>query len=502
MPQIINTNISALTIQNNLNASQGSLATSLQRLSSGLRINSAKDDAAGLAISARMSSQIGGLDQAGRNANDAISLSQTADGALAGAADSLNTIRSLAIQSANFTNSASDRAALQQEALALTNEIQRVATTTQFNGNNILDGTLSNAQFQIGANAGQTVTFAINNAQTTAIGNEGFQGQSNTASSVAAATATSTIANNRIALQTYSLIVNGNTATFTTTAAQSVQSVAANLNLLSQTTGITALAQTAAGMSVSATGTVGFTISSGGVNSAVVSAAITSTSDMSALANAVNAQSAVTGIFASSIPGFATLTLTNAQGTDIQVNNFIEAGGSATVGGSNAYTGVPVGANVTLVGTSGQNNFTTVGGELQLNSPNIYSLTSAAVAGASSSGLVTTSNPQFSTLSALSTVNIGTVSGANAAIAIIDAALANINSIRGGLGALQNRFTSTIANLQTASQNLSAARSRIQDADFASETTNLSRSQVLQQAGTAMLAQANALPDQVLTLLR
>ncbi len=143
MPQIINTNINSLTIQGSLNASQGSLATSLQRLSSGLRINSAKDDAAGLAISARMTSQIGGLDQAGRNANDAISLSQTADGGLASVADNLNTIRSLAVQSANFTNSASDRAALQAEALALTNEIQRVATTTQFNGLNILDGTLT-----------------------------------------------------------------------------------------------------------------------------------------------------------------------------------------------------------------------------------------------------------------------------------------------------------------------------------------------------------------------
>ncbi|HEY8084254.1 MAG TPA: flagellin, partial [Methylophilaceae bacterium] len=202
MPQIINTNINALTIQGDLNTSQGSLAASLQRLSSGLRINSAKDDAAGLAISARMTSQIGGLDQAGRNANDAISLSQTADGGLAGVADNLNTIRSLAVQSANFTNSASDRQALQQEALALTNEIQRVATTTQFNGLNILDGTLSSAQFQIGANAGQTVSFAINSAQTTDIGNEGFQGQNNTSTSAASVLAVNSTSapNNNVAV--------------------------------------------------------------------------------------------------------------------------------------------------------------------------------------------------------------------------------------------------------------------------------------------------------------
>ncbi|HEY7987055.1 MAG TPA: flagellin, partial [Methylophilaceae bacterium] len=218
--------------------------------------------------------------------------------------------------------------------------------------------------------------------------------------------------------------------------------------------------------------------------------------------NAINSQSAVTGIFATATAGASQLTLTNSQGADIQFSDFTDSGGgSATVTGSNAYTGSSVGTAITLLGTGGGNDSTTVGGILQLNSANIYSLTGAAAA-ATSGGFITGSSAQFSTLAAMSTVNIGSVSGSNAAIAIIDAALQNINAIRGGLGALQNRFTSTISNLQTAAQNLSASRSRIQDADFASETTNLSRSQVLQQAGTAMLAQANALPNQVLTLLR
>ncbi len=499
MPQIINTNINALTIQGDLNASQGSLATSLQRLSSGLRINSAKDDAAGLAISARMTSQIGGLDQAGRNANDAISLSQTADGALASVADNLNTIRSLAIQSANFTNSASDRAALQAEALALTNEIDRVATTTQFNGNNILDGTLSDAQFQIGANAGQTVSFAIGSAQTQNIGNNSLQGQTSVDSSAAAQTGTTSVPSNRVRAQNYSLTVNGIVSSFATQTGESVQAVASAINLLSSITGVSALAQTSAGLGVGSTGTVGFTLGAGGAASAVVSAAVTSTTDLSALANAINSQSAVTGIFATATAGSATLALSNSQGADIQIADFIDSGGGgATVTGSNAYTGLSVGAAQTLQGTGGGTDSTVVGGMLQLNSPNIYNLTTTNTSG----GFLTSTSAQFSTLAAMSTVNIGTVSGATAAIAIIDAALANINAIRGGLGALQNRFTSTISNLQTATTNLTASRSRIQDADFASETTNLSRSQVLQQAGTAMLAQANQLPTQVLALLR
>ena len=502
MPQIINTNINALTIQGDLNASQGSLATSLQRLSSGLRINSAKDDAAGLAISARMTSQIGGLDQAGRNANDAISLSQTADGALASVADNLNTIRSLAIQSANFTNSASDRAALQAEALALTNEIDRVATTTQFNGNNILDGTLSDAQFQIGANAGQTVSFAIGSAQTQNIGNNGFQGQTSVDSSGAAQTGNTSVPSNRVRAANYSLTVNGVVSTFAVAGGAAVSQVAATINLLQNTTGVQALAQTAAGLTIGSTGTVGFTLGTGGTNTAVVSAAVTSTTDLSALANAINAQSAVTGVFATATAGSTTLALNNSLGANIGIADFTDSGaGSATVTGSNAYTGLSVGATQSLQGTGGGTDSTVVGGILQLNSPNIYSLTTTAAAN-TSSGFLTSTSAQFSTLASVSSINIGSVSGSNNAIAIIDGALANINAIRGGLGALQNRFTSTISNLQTATTNLTASRSRIQDADFAAETTNLSRSQVLQQAGTAMLAQANALPNQVLALLR
>lgn len=497
MPQIINTNVSALTSQRNLNATQNSLATSLQRLSSGLRINSAKDDAAGLAIATRMTAQVKGLDQAGRNANDAISLSQTAEGGLGTVSDALNRIRELAVQSANGTNSASDRAALQAEALQLTNEIQRVATTTQFNGQNILDGSLGSAQFQVGANAGQTISFSVGNTQTSVIGDYGFRGQVNSSSSAASAqTATTTSPTNRVQAQTLSLSVNGVNTNVTVAAGASVKSVADSFNALTNTTGVSALSKSAASFAGLSTGTVTFTIT--GQSSAVVGATITASTDLSSVANAINAQSAVTGVFATS--NGSSIALTNADGYDIKIENFSNTGsGGATITGSDAFANVSAGtAAISINGSGGGNDSVTVGGQLKLDSASIYTLASTV----SSGGFVNNTTANASSLAAVSSLNIGTLQGATDALAIIDSALTKISTYRGNLGALQNRFAATITNLQTASENQSAARSRIQDADFAAETTNLSRAQILQQAGIASLAQANQVPNGVLALLK
>ncbi|MFM9913473.1 MAG: flagellin [Methylophilaceae bacterium] len=497
MPQIINTNVSALNAQRNLNVSQNSLATSLQRLSSGLRINSAKDDAAGLAITTRQTSQILGLNQAGRNANDAISLSQTAEGGLGTAGDSLNRIRELAIQSANGTNSASDRAALQQEVNALVQEINRTALTTQFNGQNILDGTLTNASFQVGANAGQTINFAISSAQTKDIGTFEFTNvTSNSGTSAASSTVTTTAPNNRVSQQTLTLSTNTGTNSLSVATGSTTRTIAANFNLLSNTTGVTALTSTAADLGVTTTGTLGFTI--GGATTASVAATITNTSDLSGLANAINLQSGVTGVFATS--NGATIRLTNSDGDNITVQDAVNTGsGNVTLTGVNAYTGVTAGTGgATLTASGGGNDSATVGGTLRFESPSIWSL----VSNSTGAGIVTTTASNFSSLVAVSSININSISGANNAIAIIDGAVGIINSLRAGLGAIQNRFSATITNIQTASENLSASRSRILDADFAAETTNLTKSQVLQQSGIAILAQSNALPNNVLALLR
>jgi len=497
MASIINTNTASLNAQRNLSASQTSLQTSLQRLSSGLRINSAKDDAAGLAISQRFTAQIRGLDQAQRNANDGISLAQTAEGGLSTAGDLLQRMRELAVQSANGTNSASDRQSLQQEVAQLSQELNRVATTTQFNGQNILDGSLSSTQFQVGANANQTINVGIASAKASDLGNFSLSTSAGT-TSMSAASATggsNTQQANNVASQTLTVAGNGKTSTVNVAAASSAKAIAASVNGTTATTGVSATAQTQATLSgLSATGTVTFNL--GGI---AIGATINSTGDLSPLSAAINAQSASTGISATISGG--TITLNSADGSDIKISSFTNSGGGTiSLQGQDAFANTNSGAAKTL--TSGAaTNSATVGGQIKFGGASGYTVsTNVNSSGALFSTAANTQ--QASTLTQVANLDISTVSGANDALSTIDAALSSINNSRAALGALQNRFASTVSSLQTTSENLSSARSRIQDADFATETANLTRGQILQQAGTAMLAQANSLPNGVLSLLK
>ena len=388
MPQIINSNIASLSAQRNLNSSQTSLNTSLERLSSGLRINSAKDDAAGLAISERMTSQIRGLNQAIRNANDGISLSQTAESALAEVGNNLQRMRELAVQASNGSNTQEDRDALNSEFTQLQAEIQRVSEQTKFNGTNLLDGSFTGGAFQIGANSGETITISsIANASTSALGGE---------------------------LTRYTSTVNATAITGFATAI-----AAGDIEIGDGTTqaGIGAIAGPA-----------------------------NSQERAGQLVEAINRVSSQTGVSASYDKVTGDVTLTSEA--DFEISGALD---DATIGGfANAATG-------TLTAT-----------------------TTTGINGLSVSGFA----------------------DAQLAIDQLDNALKEINTNRADLGAIQNRFSSVVANLQTTSENLSASRSRIRDTDFASETANLTRGQILQQAGVAMLAQANALPNNVLSLLR
>ena len=392
---VINTNIGSLNAQRNLSVSQASLATSMQRLSSGLRINSAKDDAAGLAISDRMTSQVRGSNQAARNANDGISLAQTAEGALGAISDNLQRIRELAVQSANATNSASDRTSINTEAQQLKSEIDRVSSTTKFNGVNLLDGSFSSQDFQVGANAGEVITVSsIANSQSSSLGT------------------TSVATLNGVAATGFATAVTGATGGFTINDGSTVP--------------------------------VAIQILPSGTN---LAAAATQTERTAQMKDAINLQSAKTGVAASIDASSGNLVLTSSH--------------TITVGG-------------TLGGTAGANL-------------GIDPAASAATA---------------SVTTGFSTMDLSSQAGATLALKYMDSALSSVSTARANLGAMQNRFSSVVTNLQTSSENLSAARSRIQDADFAAETANLSRSQVLQQAGTAMVAQANQLPQGVLALLR
>ncbi|MBP8925923.1 MAG: flagellin [Pseudomonadales bacterium] len=492
MPQIINTNISSLNAQRNLDRSGQSLATSLQRLSSGLRINSAKDDAAGLAISNRFSSQIRGLNQAVRNANDGISLSQTAEGALSETSELLQRVRELSIQSANGTQSGVERSALQAEVAQIQQEINRIAETTTFGGRKLLDGTFGTETFQVGANANETISISINNARATNIGANTVanDGTANAAVAIAA-----TAPDNVTASQNLTLSGALGSSVIAVAAGTSGDTLAQQVKAVNASTGVDLTARTTATLgSISAVGTVSFTIGtrSGTTASstdytASVSVQVTDTANLQGLADAINASSAASGVSATS--NGATISLVNAEGRDLYIEDFANSGATQTAtltGGS--------GAAVTLAG--GGNDSSTVGATLSFTSFQAFS------AATSATGTIFTAATTASALSSVATINIGTQTGAQSAIAVADAALQFIDNTRGSLGAVQNRLLSTISNLSNVAENVTNARSRILDADFAAETANLTRASILQQAGISVLAQANALPQATLALLQ
>ncbi len=497
MAQFINTNTLSLNAQRNLNSSQNALATSLQRLSSGLRINSAKDDAAGLGIADRMTSQIRGLNQAVRNANDGISLSQTAEGALQESSNILQRMRELSIQSANDSNSAADRNNLQKEVSQLQQELNRISDTTQFNGKQLLDGNFIAQKFQVGSNANETISVSIGNASASAMGAYTFttDGSATTALAAAATPGTSTVNGNDLTVSGAS-----GTATVAVTAGDSAKTIAATVNAASASTGVEATAVTKLQIKTLANaGLTSFNLTGASGTAVAVSATVGSTSDLTALNDAINAQAGTTGITAELSAGRDSITLTSSAGDDILIDTAL--GGASA--GSNVFAvqglqsdGTAAGAAQTLV--EGGNDSTRVGGDVTFTSSDSFSVTAATA----NAGVLSGTTAKSGALSNVASINIGTQSGANDAISVLDGALQFITNQRGDLGAIQNRMQSTISNLQNISENVSAARSRIQDADFAMETAKLSRNQILQQAGIAMLSQANSSPQNVLSLLR
>ena len=507
MALIVNTNLLALNGQRNLNRSAGGVSTALQRLSSGLRINSAKDDAAGLAISSRMTAQIRGLNQAVRNANDGISVAQVAEGALQEVTNALQRIRELGVQSANDTNSTSDRASLQAEVTQLQSEITRIASTTEFNGTKVLDGSFTNAKFQVGFRANQTINISIGNTATNKIGNNTVSSDSNDASGIDAATAAAANVNggsgstvttaNRVTAQTLTISGNIGQDAVTVSAGDTAAGIATSINDKTSTTGVTATASTSATLSSIGTGATTFSLAGDNGTLVAISAATTGGgSGLDPLVQAINDASSTTGIVAEREGD--TIKLTNASGADIAIQDVLISSGTGTLLFKGANSGD---AGQTLGGATSTDS-AVVGGTVTLASEKSFSVSSSVANTAGGLVNAAADTAVGSTLAAVSTINIATQSGANDALAIIDGALAFVNTVRGDLGAIQNRFTSTIANLQNVGENVSAARSRIQDADFASETSNLTKNQILQQAGIAVLAQANQLPSSVLSLLQ
>ena len=497
MALTINTNVASLNAQRNLGSSQADLNRSMQRLSSGLRINSAKDDAAGLAISDRMTAQIRGLNQAARNANDGISLAQTAEGALQESTNILQRMRELAVQSANDTNTQSDRDSLNAEIVQLKAELERIALTTQFNGRNLLDGNMDEATFQVGPNAGvsQTISFNISSAKTehlsfagTTIATSEEGSGTDITFPLDVSTAGSLIVNDEDISGTYAdaseLATAMNAAISDTAAVFSAANV--------QTFDFDEVTLSGGGAGEDATLTLDFDNGDTVVITAAGHATDPETTviDATAIAQAINTDTDVnTNYSAEVVDGQVVITrldganftlaqeITDDGGTSDSNGNGLEHVGGAAVG----TTAEDFVANRLVVDNTGDDaTAVVIEGDMSAIGLNEVGTQSVAIA------------------------DLSIASRENAIIALgsVDAALAQIDSLRGDLGAVQNRFESTIANLQNVSENLSAARSRILDADIAEETSNMTKQNILQQAGVSILTQANQSPQLALQLLQ
>jgi flagellin len=593
---VINTNISSMQAQSSVRTSGLNLSTAMERLSSGVRINSAKDDAAGLAISTRMTASIRGISAAIRNANDGISLTQTAEGSLGQISDNLQRIRELAVQAANTGNNASDRAAMNNEATQLIAEIDRVASNTTYNGIKLLDGSFQAQNLQVGAGNGSNdrIAISVDSAKSSSLGVGASSSYETNLYGVEVGTAP---------LESGALAINGYTVgdavsdgvSYTGDTSSAI-SVAAAINAISGNSGvyatvsstnttITLAGTTATGHSVAiAAGDVKIN----GVSIGALSTAASATARGDAMVLAINAKTGETGVVATNSAGAVSLTSTSGKlvietgttgtsgktglastvvanstletygGTtvtatgravalaagDVLINgvdigaiaaagSIAERGGqvSAAINAISTQTGVTAGfdtttgrvflsasdgrnitvtttANATAVRTglsSGGATTDTTRSVISLSSSSESGITIADIGGASdtASGLTVGHTEATETSGAgVSSLDLTTAAGAQDALTTLDSAIDTITNSRAAMGAYQNRLTASIANLETTSMNLSASRSRILDTDYAKETTNLAKSQIIQQAATAMLAQANQSGQSVLALLK
>jgi len=583
MAMTINTNVVSLNAQRNLSLSGNSLSTTMQRLSSGLRVNSAKDDAAGLAISERMNATTKGLAVAARNANDGISLAQTAEGALGKVGDMLQRMRELAVQSSNATNSEDDRKALQSEVSQLMAEVDRVAKTTSFNGKNLLDGSFSGAVFQVGSNAGDNISVgSLKNVKLEALSKAEFGASESTEVQASAVTNFDEV----IAKDTLKIRVGANEAVkldeiaAASSGEERMGQVVAAINAKTADTGVTAFledgknggkvlqlrsdsgdavslegfntAQTGFGASVknststTAAAKYDAAVSALGAGKAGTlmdtangkykgTTAIDSVDAISVLSNAEAKQ-----IYSDALTALKATIEANTEQPGGTGNFQFKAGGEAAVEAAMKETLKALDAamlkegqakrddvytKLDLVMKADKVGFATAAGNLDTALKSVEGgkagYTADTIAAGSSdeafetarnnllsavdaamSGKLGIQTDEVNTKAGMADLSVETQADAWDAIKKLDSAIDQVNAARGDLGALQTRFEKTVENIDIQSENISAAKGRIVDADFATETANLSRSQILQQAGTAMVAQANQLPQSVLSLLR
>ena len=502
---VINTNISAVAAQNSLRTTGLNQTNAMERLSSGIRINSAKDDAAGLAISTRMTANIRGLSAAIRNANDGISLTQTAEGSLASIGDNLQRIRELAVQSANSSNNATDRAALHAEAVQLVSEIDRVAANSTFNGIKLLDGSYQDQALQVGAGneLNDRISITIGSAKASSLGVGG--GSSYTTivndSSTPTAVGGTALVSGALSLNGYVVGAANSDGVSSNDTSASAIAVAAAINAISGQSGVTATVQATkvAGASASgfATAITSGSVLINGVDIGALDAASSAAARGGQMSSAINAKSSQTGVIATFNKSTGAVDLTASDGRNIAISIVSAATPVATA----AVTGL----TQSVSPVSGGTGLSITRSSVKLSSSNKDGITIAGntTAGLAAAGLTAGFTQATATAGAgVSTIDLTTSAGSQTALSTLDKAINTITDMRASMGAYQNRLTASISNLEVSSMNLQASRSRILDTDYAKETTNLAKAQIIQQAATAMLAQANQSAQSVLALLK
>ncbi|WKL53564.1 flagellin [Pseudomonas kielensis] len=571
----VNTNITSLGVQKNLNKASDALSNSMNRLSSGLKINSAKDDAAGMQIANRLNNQVKGLNVAIANANNGVSIAQTAEGAMQESTNTLQRLRELALQAANGDKSDADRVSLQQEFTAKVGELNRIASTTTFGGRNLLDGSFSNVGFQIGANANETISFGMTDISSTALkGNYNEASVDSTAMKGLAATATGSVLGDRATVSTAAaagataatdeLVINGVTVKLAGGAAgtAAANDAVTQINKVTSQTGVTARADATGKLTLTSKGdiTLAATANPGpatnglttlGLTAATTSAAPTATTSTMDAAGSITVNgNAVSWAAADTLATVLTaletaaggtvngakaeltdgrVKLTSGDGADIKLAN-TSSGSLSQLGLSAGTTQAKLTADTSIdlngVEVKFKKGDTSDAIVASINSASTGVMASknadgtlnlfadkditvkdgSAGTGLAALGLntVATNGTKKATTmeTSVSDLNILSAASSQQAIQALDGALQQIDSQRSQLGAVQNRFASTVANLQSISQNSTAAKGRVEDADFASEAAELTKQQTLQQASTAILSQANQLPSAVLKLLQ
>ena len=485
-----------------LGNSSNMMTQAMERLSTGKRVNSAADDAAGLGIATKLRAQVNSLNAATRNATDALALIGTIDGALEESGEILLRMRELAVQSASDTNTGTDRSFIQDEINALNNELNRISSSTEFNAVKLLDGTYNNKQIQIGTGANQVFNIGVTATDSSTLGAYELESTAEITTSAKADAAAAKTALTAMLSSAADYTVKGSfgEATVKVDAGADARDVAKSFNLSAGTTGINATAITKAQITkLSHATTVSFTLQGKSDTASTVNATINSTSNLTALKDAINSVSGATGISASLTTDLSGINLVQQDGYDITIGDVTTTHVSGTMSVKVAdKTGDTQGTEHALKGHTTTEDSISMVGQVSLSSHKAFTVTP----GNAANHFATDASAQTSELQSMGAVDISSQTGATKALSVIDGAIAMISEVRSEMGAAENRLTSTVDNLSNVSVNTQRSLTAVEDANFASETSALTKAQILQQAATSMLAQANKAKQTMLVLLQ